>query len=147
MTSPLHLTAATVIEHDGRFLFVEEESRGRVVINQPAGHVENGESLTDAAIRETFEETGWRVAIDSLISLYRWRHRRTGETYFRAAFCARLVEFEQDHTLDDGILRTLWLNRDDLEREQARLRSPLVLRCIDDFTAGRRYPLDMLVDL
>lgn len=147
MNDQLHITAATVVERDGRFLFVEEESCGRVVINQPAGHVENGESLMAAAVRETFEETGWRVTVDALVSLYRWQHEQTGQTFFRAAFCARAIDCAEDHVLDDGILRTLWLTPEELYREQARLRSPLVSRCVDDYLNERRYPLELLVDL
>jgi 8-oxo-dGTP pyrophosphatase MutT (NUDIX family) len=141
----IHLTAATVIQRDGKFLFVEEECGGRRVINQPAGHVENGESLADAAIRETFEETGWRVELQSLISIYRWIHPQSGETYFRAAFAANAVEHQPAHELDDGIVQALWLSPEELSRHT--LRSPLVVRCVEDYLADIQYPFDVLVDI
>ncbi|HEX7028462.1 MAG TPA: NUDIX domain-containing protein, partial [Gammaproteobacteria bacterium] len=90
MNPKLHLTVATIVEHNNEFLLVEEIVGDSLVINQPAGHVENGESLVEAAIRETYEETGSRVEIESLISMYRWQHPDNGETFFRVAFCGKL---------------------------------------------------------
>jgi 8-oxo-dGTP pyrophosphatase MutT (NUDIX family) len=147
MTKNLHITVASIIEKDGKFLMVEESAGGKIVINQPAGHVEDGESLVEAAIRETYEETGWRVEPTALLSVYRWRHHANAETFFRVAFHAKPVTFDKDCRLDAGILRAVWLNADELKREPERLRSPLVLRSIEDYVSNKRYPLDVLVDL
>lgn len=147
MSNNLHITVATIIERDGRFLMVEEECRGETVINQPAGHVENGESLSAAAIRETFEETGWHVDVDSIISVYRWLCPDTGETYFRIAFGGCLLEHDPDHPLDEGILRAVWMSPDELGQAGDQLRSPLVMRGINDYLKNIRYPLDLIVDL
>lgn len=143
----IHLTVATIVELEGKFLFVEEDCRGEVVINQPAGHVENGESLTEAAVRETFEETGWQVKPDALIGMHRWMHPETQETYFRATFSARAVDHDDRHALDDGIIRALWLTPSELQREAHRLRSPLVARCLQDYLDQIRYPLSLLISL
>lgn len=147
MSKDLHITVATILQRDDKFLMVEEECHGEVVINQPAGHVENGESLPNAAVRETFEETGWHIEVDSVISLYRWRMPETGETYFRVAFGGRLLGYDPDHPLDDGILRATWMSPAELEANASQLRSPLVMRCIIDYLNNIRYPIDLLVDL
>lgn len=143
----IHLTVAAVIEHNNKFLFVEEICHGETVINQPAGHVENGESLIAAAIRETFEETGWQIAVDSLIGIYRWMHPASSETYFRIAFAGTAIEHFPDHPLDDGIMRCFWLSADELQQQPERLRSPLVLRAVQDYLTQIRHPLDLLVNL
>ena len=147
MNPKLHLTIATIIERNNEFLLVEEMVGDNLVINQPAGHVENGESLVEAAIRETYEETGWQVEIESLISMYRWQHPDNGETFFRFAFCGKPVAMDRNCTLDHGIVRPLWMTRGQLEANQPRLRSPLVLRGIKDYLDNRRYPLDLIIDL
>ncbi len=147
MTKNLHITVASVIEKDGRFLMVEESAGGKIVINQPAGHVEDGESLIEAAVRETYEETGWHIEPTALLSVYRWRHHANAETFFRVAFHARPLSFDANCRLDPGILRAVWLNAEELKREPERLRSPLVLRSIEDYARNKRYPLDVLVDL
>jgi 8-oxo-dGTP pyrophosphatase MutT (NUDIX family) len=147
MTANLHITVASIIEKEGRFLMVEESAGGKIVINQPAGHVEDGESLVEAAVREAYEETGWRVEPTALLSVYRWRHQENGETFFRVAFHARPLSFDANRRLDAGILRAVWLNAEELKREPERLRSPLVLRSIEDYIRNKRYPLDVLVDL
>ena len=146
-TEHIHLTVATVVERDGKFLFVEEDCRGEIVINQPAGHVENGESLANAAIRETFEETGWQVKLNAFISMYRWKHPETGHTYFRAAFSATPVEYIVDQVLDEGIIRAVWLSPNELHEQAQRIRSPLVLRCLQDHLNKVQYPLEILVDI
>ena len=147
MSDDIHITVATIVERNGKFLMVEEESRGRKVINQPAGHVENGETLVDAAIRETFEETGWHIQISHVVSLYRWRLPESGETYFRIAFSGRLCEYDSDQQLDHGILRIIWMSPEELQQESDRLRSPMVMRCVEDYLAGIRYPVELIVDL
>lgn len=142
------VTVAAVGQHDGRFLFVEERAAdGRVVINQPAGHVEAGESIIDAAIREALEETGWHFRPDGLLATYLWQRDDRGVTYFRIALTGDFQPGPADAKLDPDILGTSWLTRDELIDRSAQHRSPLVLRCVDDFLAGTRYPLAVLQSL
>ncbi len=147
MNPDLHITVATVVQKDNKFLCVEETSGGKLVINQPAGHVENGESFIEAARRETYEETGWHVEPESLIALYRWQHPTSQETFFRATFCANPVSYDNNCQLDQGIERALWLSLDELQQAPDRLRSPMVVRCIEDHIAGLSYPLDLFIDV
>lgn len=135
-----HLTVAAIVERQGRFLMVEECVENAAVFNQPAGHLEDGESLLDAAVRETLEETGRRFTPRGLIGIYRWRHPYKPLTYVRVAFCGEVSEPEAERMLDEGIIRSLWMTRDELARQPHRLRSPLVLPCIDDYRRGVRYP-------
>lgn len=139
------VTVAALVERDGRFLVVEERIRGRVVINQPAGHVEDGESLQAAVIRETLEETAWRFTPESLLGLYLWRSRR-GHSTLRIAFTGSVDGFDAQRALDPPVMATHWLSRPDLLARRAQLRTPLVMRCVDDFLAGRRLPLDAVAD-
>jgi len=138
------VTVAAVAERDGRFLFVEERASGRVVINQPAGHVEVGETLIDAVARETLEETGWTFVPTAVVGIYVWEPEHVARTFLRIAFAGTLETHDPDRPLDRGILRTRWLDREQLVGSQSRLRSPLVLRCVDDFLAGTRHPLELL---
>lgn len=140
-----HLTVAAVVERDGRFLFVEERADGLTVLNQPAGHVEDRESFVDAVVREMREETGWAFAPDALVGVYRWRHPGNGHTFIRAAFAGTLGERVADGPLDPDIIACHWLARAELARW--RLRSPLVERCVEDWSAGVRYPLGILIDV
>ena len=140
-------TVATIVVRDGTFLLVEEETRAGVRLNQPAGHLEAGESLVAAAIRETLEETGYRVAPTALVGIYRWQAPVTGATFIRFAFAADVVGHDAHRTLDEGILRAFWLSYDDLIASRDQHRSPLVLRCVDDFRAGVRRPLDFVTEL
>lgn len=142
-----HLTVAAVAEREGRFLVVEELVGGERVINQPAGHVDDAESLLDAVRRETLEETGWKFEPLALVGVYRWRHPGNGETFIRATFGGELGDQVHASPPDDQILATHWLSREELGDGRWRLRSPLVTRCIDDYLADRRYPLSLLVDL
>ncbi|MEX0900079.1 MAG: NUDIX hydrolase [Gammaproteobacteria bacterium] len=140
-----HLTVAAVVERDGLFLCVEERANGATVYNQPAGHVDHGESLIDAVRRETLEETGWLFEPNALLGIYRWVQPGTGDTFVRAAFRGVLVEQRHDTPPDADIIAAHWLSRDDLlELPQ---RSPLVLRCIDDYRVGIRHSLKVLQDL
>ncbi|MBI5612988.1 MAG: NUDIX hydrolase [Gammaproteobacteria bacterium] len=141
-----NVTVAAVVERDGRFLVVEEDSDGEIVLNQPAGHLDAGESLANAVARETVEETGWRFAPRALLGIYCWPKPGSDTTYLRFAFTGELLSHEADRPLDTGILRTLWLTPDELRAERARHRSPLVERCVDDYLAGQRYSLDLLKD-
>jgi len=137
----VHVTVAAVVERDGRFLLVEERAGDKIVFNQPAGHVEPGESLLAAVRRETREETAWHFEPDSLIGIYQWTLPGTGHTYLRHAFAGVISDWQHDQALDDPIVRTLWLSRDELLAQPDKLRSPLVLACIDDYLAGLRHPL------
>ncbi len=142
-----HVTVAAVIEDQGRFLLVEENIAGRQVYNQPAGHLEQGESLTHAVVRETLEETAWHFQPHSLVGLYRWHHPETDTTYLRFTFSGRGLFHESGRSLDPDIERTLWLSADDIRKQAACLRSPLVLKSIDDYLAGAAYSLDLLADV
>lgn len=143
-----HVTVATVVEQDGRFLLVEEatSTTTHLVFNQPAGHVEAHESLMSAAIRETQEETGYTVELTALLGLYTYTPPNAPEcTYYRVCYLAKTVAHDAAQTLDEGIARAVWLTRDELEAT-GRARSPLVLRCIDDARAGRAFPLDVVFE-
>ncbi len=141
------LTVAAVVERDGRFLLVEEETRAGIRLNQPAGHLEAGESIAAGAVRETLEETGWHVQPTALIGLYRWEAPGSAATFVRFTFAARALEHDPTRPLDRGIVRALWLTYDEIAARREELRSPLVLRCLDDHLAGRRWPLDLVTEL
>jgi 8-oxo-dGTP pyrophosphatase MutT (NUDIX family) len=141
------ITVAAIAEAQGRFLLVEERINNRLVINQPAGHVEHGESLLAAVIREAREETAWLFAPQELIGVYRWTNPRNGQTTMRFAFGGTVADHNAAQPLDDGIVGTHWLSRAELLGHQDRLRSPLVMRCIDDYLGGRRVPLSEVAHL
>ncbi|HEY7741177.1 MAG TPA: NUDIX hydrolase [Steroidobacteraceae bacterium] len=143
MTLKLDLTVAAIAERDRRFLLVQERAARRVVLNQPAGHLEDGESLIEAVVRETLEETGRGFEPDAVTGIYLWRGPGARHV-LRVAFAGRTGERDETRALDRAILRTLWLDRDELGARAAELRSPLVLRCIDDYLRGVRYPLALL---
>ena len=140
-------TVAVIAERDGRFLFVLEEIDGRRVINQPAGHLEEGESLADAAIRETREETAWRFDPKGLIGIYRWRIPEQGPTYIRYCFHGEVDDHHLKQTLDDEIIEALWLTPDEALSDRFEHRSPLVSRCLNDYLEGKRYPLELINEL
>jgi len=143
MTWTPHATVAVIVMDDARrFLMVEERSGSETVINQPAGHVEAGEAILDAAIRETLEETGWEVRLQHLIGLYTYLAPSNGVTYYRFSFAAT-AQRRISQKLDDGIIAARWLTLEELERCN-NLRSPLVLACIRDYLAGRKFPLDFI---
>jgi 8-oxo-dGTP pyrophosphatase MutT (NUDIX family) len=135
------ITVAAIAETDGRFLVVEERINRRLVFNQPAGHVEQGESLLTAVIRETREETAWRFEPKSLIGVYLWRSPESGVTTMRFAFEGTVDDHQPELALDHGIVCTHWLSRTDLQEREERLRSPLVMRCIEDYLTGLRQPI------
>jgi ADP-ribose pyrophosphatase YjhB (NUDIX family) len=147
VNNPAHVTVATVVERDGRFLLVEERVEGHSVINQPAGHWDDGETLLQAAVRETLEETAWQVRLTALIGIYEFKPRDLDYGFLRFAFAAEALREEAGRRLDQGIERALWLTRSEVVAQGARLRSPMVLRCIDDWRSGRRLPLDAVAQL
>ena len=141
-----HVTVATIVEDQGRFLFVEELKSGRAVLNQPAGHLEANETLQHAALRETLEETGWDVELTSVVGIYLYTAPSNGVTYQRICFAAKPLRHHPELDLDDGIIGPLWLSRDELAAEQQRWRSELVMRCVEDYLGGERFSLNLLRD-
>jgi ADP-ribose pyrophosphatase YjhB (NUDIX family) len=135
------VTVATVVAIDARFLFVEESIRGERVLNQPAGHLEQDESLIEAAVRETAEESAWEVEVTGLIGVYQWRSPSSGREILRFTFAAEPLRHLGDRALDRGILRALWLSRDEVALGSWNLRTPLVLRSLDDFIAHPPLPV------
>jgi len=139
-----NVTVAAIVEHDGKFLLVEEEAGGQIVLNQPAGHWEQDETLLQGATREALEETGYDFRPSALVGIYRWPHPKREITYLRFAFAGTVTGFDPQRRLDEGILRAVWLTPEEVRRDAARHRSPLVLRCIEDYLAGKRYPLELI---
>jgi 8-oxo-dGTP pyrophosphatase MutT (NUDIX family) len=135
------LTVAAVIEREQRFLIVEERIAGAHVYNQPAGHVEPGEALLAAVVRETREETAWDFMPTALIGMYLWRNPRTALYTLRFAFTGELHRHDPAQALDRPIIGIHWLSRAELQARAPMLRTPMVLRCIDDYLAGHRLPL------
>ena len=141
------ITVAASIERHGRFLAVEEHAGGRIVFNQPAGHVEPGETLVEAVIRETREETGYAFEPTAVLGIYHWHDSAEELTYLRIAFCGEAAAPHERPVLDDVIIATHWLDRAEFLAKQPRLRSPMVLRCVDDHLRGIRFPLACLAEL
>jgi 8-oxo-dGTP pyrophosphatase MutT (NUDIX family) len=139
-----NVTVAALIERDGRFLLVEEETPDGIRFNQPAGHLDEGESLMEACAREALEETAWHFRPNSLVGVYLWPRPQGDITYLRFAFAGMLGEEQLGRSLDTGILRTVWLTPQEIEASKERHRSPLVWQCVQDYLAGRRYPLEIL---
>jgi 8-oxo-dGTP pyrophosphatase MutT (NUDIX family) len=141
------VTVAAVVMRDGRFLMVEERIGNRLQLNQPAGHLEDRETLVAAVIRETREETAWRFEPVALVGTYLWRNPANQRTFLRFTFCGDVTDHQPRQPLDHGIIRALWLSQAELLAQGTRLRSPLVLRCIEDFLLGKRQPLDSVACL
>jgi 8-oxo-dGTP pyrophosphatase MutT (NUDIX family) len=147
MTWKPDVTVAAIAERDGKFLLVEERAGGRVVINQPAGHLEDGETFLQAIVRETLEETAWHFEPRVVVGVYVWRPEQSARTFLRVAFAGELLGHEPGRPLDRGILRTCWMTRTELASPRLRLRSPLVSQCVDDYLAGKRHPLSLITHL
>jgi len=138
------ITVGAVVERDGRFLCVEERIKGRLVINQPAGHVEPGEDFIAAVIRETLEETAWQLEPEALLGVYTWQAPGGGRSTLRFAFTGQVHGHDPARVLDQPVIAAHWLSREQLLDPARCLRTGLVLRCIDDYLAGRRLPLSAL---
>ncbi len=147
MTWKPHATVAAIIERDNKFLMVEELIGGKHVYNQPAGHLDPDESLIEAVIRETQEETAWQFTPEAVTGIYLWKQAEKNRTFLRVSFCGSCANHDSKQTLDDGILDAPWLSLDEIKARQSQLRSPMVISNIEDYLAGKRYPLDMLIDL
>ena len=142
------VTVAAIVEREGRYLLVEEHTPEGLRLNNPAGHLDPGESPATACAREALEETTHTFTPEALVGVYlsRFRREATGEdiTYLRFAFCGTLGDVVPGRVLDEGIVRTLWMTPDEVRASTARHRSPLVLRCMEDHLAGRRFGLDAI---
>jgi len=141
MTWKPDITVAAIVADADRFLIVEEQIRGQRVFNQPAGRVEDGESLLDAVVRETLEETAWRFQPEWLLGVYSWHSPTRERSSLRFAFTGSVSAHDAARRLDPPVIATHWLSVRQLQERSRALRTPLVLRCIDDYLAGRRLPL------
>lgn len=137
-----HVTVATIVEKDNKFLMVEEDLHDKKLLNQPAGHLDEGETLIQAAIRETLEESAWKVKISHMIEFAQWTSPNSDTHFLRACFAGIALEHFPDQKLDDGIIRALWMSRNEVAQNIHRLRSPLVLHHIDHYIAGKKFDLD-----
>ena len=144
---PTDLTVSAVVEKDGRFLIIEERSSGVVVINQPGGHIEAGESPEQATIREALEESGCTIDVNGLLGVYLWIHPQTRQNFLRIVYVANLVSHDPERKLDDGIYAVHWYSVEDIERRRRELRTPMVLKSIEDYLAGNRQPDTLLANL
>ena len=140
-------TVAAVIERNGQFLVVEEPRDQKLVFNQPAGHLEDGESLIEAVVREVKEETAWDFTPEFITGIYQWKNPDNGKTYMRTTFTGQVKNHDPDQVLFDGIISAQWKSLADLQSADTMLRSPMVTRCIEDYLAGARYPLNLLQSL
>lgn len=139
-----NVTVAAVVERGGRFLVVEEETEDGLRFNQPAGHLDQGESLLQAVSREALEETAHHFTPEFLVGIYQWPRPDSDITYLRFAFGGSVTGFEAERRLDTGIVRAVWMSLEELRASRERHRSPLILQCCEDYLAGRRYPLDLI---
>jgi len=139
-----NVTVAAVIERDGKFLLIEEQTEDGLMLNQPAGHLERGETLAEAVAREALEESAHPFTPAFLVGIYHWPNEPKDITYMRFAFGGAAGPAQAGRALDTGIVRTLWMSRAEVAASRARHRSPYVLACVDDYLAGRRFPLDLV---
>jgi 8-oxo-dGTP pyrophosphatase MutT (NUDIX family) len=139
-----NVTVAALMERDGRFLLVEEETDAGIRFNQPAGHLDEGESLVAACAREALEETAHEFEPTSLVGVYQWPRPQGDITYLRFAFAGKVGPADTARKLDTGILRAVWMTVAEIEACAERHRSPLVLQCVRDYLAGRRFPLEVI---
>ncbi|TVZ39189.1 ADP-ribose pyrophosphatase YjhB (NUDIX family) [Alteromonadaceae bacterium 2753L.S.0a.02] len=147
MTWHAHVTVATIVERDGKFLMVEELADGEHVLNQPAGHLDPDETLFEAALRETLEETQWRVELLHVVGFTLYKSAQNGITYYRTSFAARPIELDLTQQLDTGIERAVWLNPEEINSRSAQLRSPMVLSDIQRYLNGEKFPLQSVIHL
>ncbi len=146
MTWKPNVTVAAIIEQDGKFLLVEEHTSQGLRLNQPAGHLEANESLLQAVVREAREESAYEFEPQHLVGVYRWHAETSATTYLRFAYSGRILVEHIGQALDEGIVRTLWMTLEEIRASVPRHRSPLILQCVEDYLAGKRYPLELITD-
>jgi 8-oxo-dGTP pyrophosphatase MutT (NUDIX family) len=142
-----HATVAAIVEDQGKFLLVEEETDRGNRYNQPAGHLENNESLLAAVVRETMEETAYTFHPEALLGIYHWKHEHNDSTYLRFAYIGRVSLHQPTQALDEGIVRSVWMTVEEMREQAMLMRSPQVLKCVEDYLAGKRYPLEAITHL
>jgi len=142
-----HVTVAAILHQADRFLMVEEVIKGQTWFNQPAGHLEDGETLIQAIIREVQEETACQFSPEALTGIYQWRHPDTHTTFLRFCFTGEVLSHNPEQILDHPIIQTHWLNQDEIRLRHTQHRSPLVMKCVDDYLAGQRLPLELVQNL
>jgi len=142
-----HATVAAIVEDNGKFLLVEETTDRGNRFNQPAGHLEDNESLIEAVIRETLEETAYTFKPESLLGVYHWKHEHNDTTYLRFAYIGSVSDHQPDLVLDEGIIRAVWMSIDDIRSNAMLMRSPQVLTCIEDYLSGQQFPLSVVTHL
>jgi len=143
MPNTIHLTVAAIVKKDDHFLMVTESDIDVMVLNQPAGHVEPGEDILEAAIRETLEETGWRILLTGFIGIYTYKSHRNGITYYRLCFIAEPIEKDDSEPLDSDIEEVHWMTAQQIRDCVTSHRSPLVLECLEDYLKGQIFPLEI----
>jgi 8-oxo-dGTP pyrophosphatase MutT (NUDIX family) len=141
-----HLTVATVVERDNTYLLVEELSNGLSVYNQPAGHLEPNETLQQAAVRETLEETGWGIELNGIVGVALYKSPANNITYYRTTFFASPVQHNPKLELDEGIVRAVWMSYEEMLSVADKMRSPLVIKAVEQYRAGHQYPLNLIYD-
>ncbi|PKO47338.1 MAG: NUDIX hydrolase [Betaproteobacteria bacterium HGW-Betaproteobacteria-22] len=142
-----HATVAAIVEDNGKFLLVEEITDRGNRFNQPAGHLEDNETLIDAVIRETLEETAYHFEPVSLLGIYHWKHAHNNSTYLRFAYIGKVSQHQPKLALDEGIIRTVWMSAQEMRDNAMLLRSPQVLTCVEDYLNGQRFPLAVVTHL
>jgi 8-oxo-dGTP pyrophosphatase MutT (NUDIX family) len=142
-----NVTVAAIIEQNGKFLLVEEQTDRGPRFNQPAGHLEDDETLIEAVIRETMEEAAYDFTPEALLGIYHWKHPHNDTTYLRFAFIGKVGAHYPMQALDDGIIQAVWMSEDEIREKQSLTRSSQVLTCIEDYLAGKRFPLEAVKHL
>lgn len=142
-----HATVAAIVEENGKFLLVEEETDRGNRFNQPAGHLEDNESMLEAVIRETLEETAYRFEPTALLGIYHWKHEHNDTTYLRFAYIGHVNHYAPERALDKGIIRAVWMTADEIRSQAHLMRSPQVIICMEDYLRGQRYPLSVVTHL
>lgn len=142
-----HATVAAIVEDNGKFLLVEEITERGNRFNQPAGHLEDNETLIEAVVRETLEETAYLFKPESLLGVYHWKHEHNDTTYLRFAYIGSVSNHKPDMTLDEGIIRAVWMTAEEMRSNAMLMRSPQVLNCVEDYLSGQKFPLSVVTHL